>query len=86
MSYRLTIIQRAAKDLDSLQGKLLAQVTAALRSLAEDPHPPGSAKLSDEENGYRVRVRNMRILYRVDDPGKEVIIYRVKHRREAYRR
>lgn len=83
MSYRLTIIPRAMKDLEELEGKLFAQVTAALRLLAENPRPPGSLKLSDEESGYLVRVRNMRILYRVDDGGKEVVLCRVKHRREV---
>jgi mRNA interferase RelE/StbE len=85
MSYRLTILLRAMKDLDDLEGKLLHQVTVAIRSLAENPRPPGSLKLSDEENGYRIRVRDIRILYRINDGTKEVVIYRVKHRREAYR-
>ena len=85
MSYRLTVIPRAIKDLDRLEGKLFAQVTEAIRALANDPRPPGALKLSDEENGYRARVRDIRILYRVDDRAKEVVVYRVKHRREAYR-
>ena len=73
------------KDLDKLEGKLFAQVTEAIHALADDPRPPGALKLSDEEDGYRARVRNIRILYRVDDRAKEVVVYRVKHRREAYR-
>ena len=85
MSYRLTVIPRAIKDLDRLEGKLLAQVTEAIRALADDPRPPGSLKLSDEEDGYRARVRDIRILYRLDARAKEVIVYRVKHRREVYR-
>lgn len=85
MSYRLTVIPQAVKDLDKLEGKLLTQVTEAVRALADDPRPPGSLKLSDEEEGYRARVRDIRILYRVDDRAKEVVVYRVKHRREAYR-
>ncbi|MBA2252738.1 MAG: type II toxin-antitoxin system RelE/ParE family toxin [Nitrospirales bacterium] len=58
----------------------------AISSLAINPRPQGSVKLSDEENGYRIRVRDLRILCRVDDHGKEVIVYRVKHRREVSRR
>ena len=85
MSYRLTVIPRALKDLDKLEGKLLTHVTEAIRALADDPRPPGSLKLSDEEDGYRARVRDIRILYRVDDRAKEVVVYRVKHRREVYR-
>jgi mRNA interferase RelE/StbE len=83
MSYRLTALPRALKE--ALEGKLFAQVEAAIRSLADNPRPPASLKLSDEENGYRIRVRHFRILYRIDDEAKEVIVYRVKHRKEAYR-
>ena len=83
--YELKIIPPARKDLEALQGKLFEAVKAAILSLAENPRPPGSVKLSDEENGYRIRVRDIRILYRVKDKTKEVIIYRVKHRKEAYR-
>ncbi len=83
--YQLKIIPTARKDLDNLQGKLFEAVKAAILSLAENPRPPGCQKLSDEENGYRIRVRDIRILYRINDKTKEVIIYRVKHRREVYR-
>ena len=86
MSYRLTILPRAMKDLDGFEGKLFARVKVAIQALTENPRPPGSVKLSDEEDGYRVRVRDIRILYRIDDRGKEVVVYRVKHRREVYRR
>ena len=85
MTYRVSVLPRAMKDLDDLEGKLFTQVKAAIHSLAEHPRPPGSLKLSDEEHGYRIRVRDIRILYRIHDDTKEVVIYRVKHRREAYR-
>jgi mRNA interferase RelE/StbE len=83
--YRIKIIPSARKDLEALRGKLFEAVEAAIFSLGENPRPPGSLKLSDEENGYRVRVRDLRILYRIHDQANEVIIYRVKHRKEAYR-
>lgn len=54
-------------------------------ALADDPRPQGAAiKLTGLE-GYRIRVRDMRILYRIDDETKEVIVYHVKHRSEVYR-
>ena len=34
---------------------------------------------------YRLRVGPYRILYDIDDKVQVVTIYRVKHRREAYR-
>lgn len=37
------------------------------------------------EDGYRIRVGDYRILYRIDDSAKAIYTYRVKHRKEVYR-
>lgn len=37
------------------------------------------------KRGNCIRVLDIRTLYRIDDRAKAVIVYRVKHRREAYR-
>ncbi len=34
-----------------------SSLRAAGQALADDPRPPGSLKLSDKENGYRVKHR-----------------------------
>ncbi|MFQ5850259.1 MAG: type II toxin-antitoxin system RelE/ParE family toxin [Candidatus Binatia bacterium] len=82
--YRVRIIPRAQRDLDSIAGKLFDALTEAILTLAKEPRPQGAIKLIGLE-GYRIRVRDMRILYRIDDQAKEVIVYRVRHRREVYR-
>lgn len=83
--YQLKILPKAEKDQNTLEGKILEAVDREIRSLSKNPRPHGCAKLSDEENGYRIRVRHIRILYQIDDKAKTVIIYRVKHRKEVYR-
>ncbi len=80
--YRIRIIPRAQRDLDSITGKLFDQVTEAILALGEETRPQGAIKLTGLE-GYRIR--DMRVLYRIDDQAKEVIVYRIKHRREVYR-
>lgn len=82
--YSLKVIPRAQRDLDKFRGKLFEEIKARVLSLRDNPRPHGSEKLTREE-GYRIRFRDIRILYRIDDRDKEVIIYRVKHRKEAYR-
>jgi len=84
MSYHLKIIPRAERDLDAIGGADFDMLKKRLLSLAANPRPFGSQKLTNEE-GYRIRAGDFRILYRIDDRAKEVIIYRIKHRREAYR-
>jgi len=82
--YNVKIIPRAQKDIDKLRGKLFNDIKDKINRLKDNPRPPGCEKLTDEE-GYRVRVRDYRILYRINDKSKIVFIHRVRHRREVYR-
>ncbi len=84
MKYRIKIIAKAEKDLDAVTGHDFDAIKKRILSLSENPRPFGSKKLTDE-GGYRIRSGNFRILYRIDDMTKEVVIYRVKHRKEVYR-
>lgn len=82
--YKLKVIAQAQKDLDSFQGKIFEKIKKRIVLLSGNPRPFGAIKLTQEE-GYRIRIGDYRILYRIDDRLKEIIIYRVKHRKEAYR-
>jgi mRNA interferase RelE/StbE len=82
--YKVRIIPKAQRDLDDISGKLFDQISEAILALGDEPRPHGAIKLTGLE-GYRIRVRDMRILYRIDDQAKEVIVYRIRHRREVYR-
>jgi mRNA interferase RelE/StbE len=82
--YQLRIIAHAQKDLDTLRGKMFQKIKNEIISLSSNPRPLGALKLTNEE-GYRIRIGDYRVLYRIDDNTKQIFIYRVKHRREAYR-
>ncbi len=84
MTYHLKIIPKAEKDLDSVTGRDFDALKKKMQSLALNPRPFGCQKLTNED-GYRIRIGNFRILYRINDTAKEVVLYRIKHRREAYR-
>jgi mRNA interferase RelE/StbE len=81
--YEILLLPRAQKDLDKLEPQTFARVVTRIRALREDARPPGSLKLTDED-GYRLRAGDHRILYRIDDALQRVYIYRVKHRKDAY--
>jgi len=83
--YQVILARNAQKDLDRLRGETFDRVVTTLRSLATDPRPAGSVKLAGQAAAYRVRVGDYRILYDVDDERHELLVLRVKHRREAYR-
>lgn len=82
--YKLRILPQAQRDLDDLHGKIFNNLKNKIVELANNPRPYGTLKLTNEE-GYRIRIGDYRVLYRIDDKIKEVFIYRIKHRKESYR-
>lgn len=84
MSYSIDILPAAEKDCDRLPKKIYHRCYAAITKLEKTPRPLGCKKLLGE-GGYRIRVGNYRILYRIDETQKKVYIYRVKHRKDVYR-
>jgi mRNA interferase RelE/StbE len=53
-------------------------------ALRENPRPAKCLKLTGRE-GWRIRVRNYRVIYKIDDSEKLVTILHVGHRRDIYR-
>jgi mRNA interferase RelE/StbE len=82
--YEIKILPSAQKDLDSLEKNIFERIKTKIIQLKENPRLPGAIKLTAEE-GYRIRIGDYRILYRLDDKEQKIYLYRVKHRKEAYR-
>jgi mRNA interferase RelE/StbE len=85
MPYELLIERRAEKDFKKLAASLFAIVAKKIKSLSENPHPPGSRKLAGSQNDWRIRIGDYRVLYEIDAKAQTIKIMRVKHRREVYR-
>ena len=85
-NYKLQIKESAAKELESLGTKKdREKIVARINALAMDPRPSGSEKLAGEENKYRVRQGNYRIVYSIDDRNRVVVITKIGDRKEVYR-
>jgi len=82
--YQIDLRRQAYKDLQSIPADYARLISNHIDSLEENPRPVDSKKLKGDA-GYSLRVGTYRILYDIDDKSKLVIIYRIKHRREAYR-
>ncbi len=83
--HRLTYSRAAAKEIDKLPPKLALRVVDAIGELASQPRPPGCKKLSAEDDFWRIRVGDYRVIYEIDDDRREILVTRVRHRREIYR-
>ncbi len=82
--YRVVVRKSVSKDLKGIPKKDVRRVLATIESLAENPRPPGTKKLSGQER-YRLRQGNYRILYSIEDDRLLVCVVRVGDRRDVYR-
>ena len=86
MTYTVVVETSAERDLKRLPDDLLRRVDAELLALSGNPRPPGVAKLHGREGvGWRIRVRDYRVLYTIDDKARIVSVYRIRHRARVYR-
>jgi mRNA interferase RelE/StbE len=86
LTYRIEFTPRAVRDLKALDRQVRARIANRIDALAENPHPQGIKKIVGEEELYRLRVGDYRILYQVKAKVLLVLIVAVGHRREIYRR
>ncbi|NIP22751.1 MAG: type II toxin-antitoxin system mRNA interferase toxin, RelE/StbE family [Phycisphaerae bacterium] len=82
--YRITIKKSAAKELEAIPKKDLPRIIKRIQTLAQNPRPDGSQKLSGKEQ-YRVRQGDYRIVYSIEDKDRIIDIFKIGHRREVYR-
>jgi mRNA interferase RelE/StbE len=84
LTYRVIVSSAAQRDHRKLPPELKRRIRDSVTWLAEDPRGQ-SQKLAGEDL-YRKRIGDDRIVFRIDDRLREVLVARIKHRRDAYRR
>ncbi|MDE2793058.1 MAG: type II toxin-antitoxin system RelE/ParE family toxin [Paracoccaceae bacterium] len=85
MSFSIRIKESAAKELRRVARTDRARIVAAIDRLAETPHL-GAVLKGDLRGLRRLRVGDCRVVYEVRDNELVVLVVRVAHRRDAYRR
>jgi mRNA interferase RelE/StbE len=83
--HKVELSRTAEKQFRSLEAPDRRRIVRALTALSDDPHPPGSRKLSGYVDVFRVRVGLLRVLYSVDGERLIVIILKIGHRKGVYR-
>lgn len=86
MSYSVELSPRAKRDIKKLSPAMQKSVITKLKELADNPFPQGVTKLSHQDQIYRVRIKDMRILYRVHDAELKVLVLLVGKRKDIYKR
>jgi mRNA interferase RelE/StbE len=84
--YTIEFRRSADKELEKLDGRTRARVLRAIVALADDPRPPGVKALTGESGAWRIRIGDRRVVYEISDTALIVLVIRVAHRSDVYRR
>ena len=85
MIYRIEFAPKAHRQLLKLSREVQARLSPRIQALSQNPRPPGVKKLAGEEDLYRIRVGDYRIIYEIRDKFLVVLIVGIGPRREVYR-
>ena len=84
MIYKLIYTQRAIRDINKLEANIKKRIGKTLLRYQDNPLKHAEP-LSDSDLGsYRFRIGNYRIIFDVE--GDKIIILRVGHRKEIYKK
>ncbi len=83
--YSIRIKKSARKELEAVATKSdRRRIIERIESLAENPRPIGSRKLSGRER-YRIRQGQYRILYTIENDVLIIHVVKIGHRKDVYR-
>ncbi|MBI3586907.1 MAG: type II toxin-antitoxin system RelE/ParE family toxin [Ignavibacteriales bacterium] len=84
--YKVNFKSSAERELRKLPSRVIQEIGNLIDQLNIDPFPEGTQKLSGKENIYRAKVDNYRVIYSIDSKNRQITIYRIRHRKDAYRK
>ena len=85
--YTIKFDSRVKKDFKSIQAQDIKRIKSAISELEKNPRPDGCTKLKgDKHDYYRIRVGKYRVIYLIEDEILLVLVVRVGHRKEIYKK
>lgn len=86
--YEIEFVKSARKEFERLPTKFRARIVDALHLLAQNPFSEllKVKKLQSALDVYRIRVGDYRVLYELHNDRLTVLVIKVGHRSEIYRR
>jgi len=85
MAYRIEFTSAARKQFAKLPDAIRPRLAEVIDPLGENPRPFGVVKLAGQDDVYRVRAGEYRVVYRIEDDKLVVLVLKVGNRREVYR-
>ncbi len=82
--YKVIVSKTASKELADLPSQVVNRIVPAIIKLGENPHPVGCKKLKGEQDTWRIRVGDYRVVYIIDEVVRIVDVRSVGHRKNVY--
>ena len=84
--YRLVFKPSAERAFLALPKEVQRRLDARLLGLQDNPRQSGVKALTGAAGVYRLRVGDYRVLYEIHDDSVIVLVLKIGHRREVYRK
>ena len=85
MTYEVKFTRSSLKELKRLPKQTSLRLTKAIYRLSEDPRK-GSVRPMVGSESWRLRVGDYRVIYDIEDKVLQILIIRVRHRKDVYRK
>ncbi|MCC5644987.1 type II toxin-antitoxin system RelE/ParE family toxin [Nostoc sp. CHAB 5824] len=85
MSYEVKFSKGAKKQFRKLPLDVQERIQTKINDLAIELRPNGVKKLQGDNNSYRVRVEDYRVIYEVVDDVLIITVIKVGHRSDIYK-
>lgn len=85
MAYHIEFSEISLKKLKQIPRRDQERILDRIERLCGQPRPSGSKKLVGEENLYRIRSGDYRIIYAIHDDILTILVLKIGHRGSVYR-
>ena len=86
MKYRIEFKRSAARVLRKLPKPDCRRIRDKIDSFAENLPDPATTKMKGDNPFHRVRVGDYRIIYEINEDALLILVLKIGHRKEVYRR
>ena len=86
MAYTILLAPPAERQLKALAPPIQKRLVKRLKTLRDYPRPHGVKKFAGEDDLYRIREGDYRIIYTIEDKKLIVLVVKIGDRKEIYRK
>ncbi|WDE95595.1 type II toxin-antitoxin system RelE/ParE family toxin [Lentisphaera profundi] len=83
-NYKIEFKKSALKEIEKINKTDAKKIMIRIGELASEPRPFNCIKLTNDDK-YRVRVGDYRVLYEIIDELLVINVVKIKHRKEVYK-